>query len=77
MVCKVIVGFCFVLLVIGGAGCSNPHKEAARAATQASTAEADVRKQKAEILEDYRKCLKKNPSDEKACEGYQRALDSM
>jgi len=77
MVHKAIVGVCSVLLVIGLAGCSNPHKQASRAAADASKAEADVHKQKSEILEDYRKCLKDNPSDEKACEGYKGALDSM
>jgi len=74
---KSIVGICFVLLVIGQTGCSNPHKEAARASTEASKAEAEVHGEKAKILEDYRKCLNKNKSDEKACESYKRALDSM
>jgi hypothetical protein len=63
--------------VIGQTGCSSPHKEAARAATDASKAEAEVQNQKAGILEDYRKCLNKNKGDEQACEGYKRALDSM
>jgi len=72
-----IVSVCLVMLVIGQSGCSNPHKEASRAATDASKAETDVSKQKAAILEDYRKCLDKNKSDEKACEGYKSALDSM
>jgi hypothetical protein len=74
---KVIIGTCLAMVVTGLTGCSNPHKEAARAATDASSAEADVSKQKAAILEDYRKCLDKNKSDEKACEGYKSALDSM
>jgi hypothetical protein len=77
MVHKVIIGTCLALGVIGLTGCSNPHKEAARAATAASNAEADVSKQKAQILEDYRKCVKNNPSDQKACEGYKSALDTM
>ena len=77
MIRKAIVGVCFVLLVIGQTGCSNPHKQAARAAADASEAEADINRQKSEILEDYRKCLKDNPSDEKACEGYKGALESM
>jgi hypothetical protein len=58
-------------------GCSNPHKDAARAATEASKAEKDVSEQKAQILEDYRNCLKKNKSDEQACAGYKNALDSL
>jgi hypothetical protein len=77
MVQKAIVGVCFVLLVIGQMGCSNPHKEAARAATETSKAETEVQNQKAKILEDYRKCLNKNKSDEEACASYQNALDSM
>ena len=77
MVRKEFVGVCLVLLVIGQTGCSNPHKEAARASTEASKAEAGVHNEKAKILEDYRKCLNKNKSDENACESYKRALDSM
>lgn len=77
MVQKAIIGVCFALLLIGQTGCSNPHKEAARAATDASRAEAEVQNQKAKILEDYRKCLNKNKSDEEACASYQKALDSM
>ena len=72
-----LAGICCALLVIGLIGCSNPHKEAARASTEASKAEATVHNEKAKILEDYRKCLNKNKSDEKACESYKRALDSM
>lgn len=74
---KVIVGVCIVLLVVVQMGCSNPHKEAARAATDASKAETEVQNQKAKILEDYRKCLNKNKSDEEACASYKKALDSM
>jgi hypothetical protein len=77
MVSKAIISICLVLLITGLAGCSNPHKQAARAATDASRAEKDVNEQKAKILEDYRKCLDKNKSDEKACAGYKKALDSM
>jgi hypothetical protein len=77
MVSKEIIGACLVLLVFGQTGCSNPHKEAARASTEASKAEASVHNEKAKILEDYRKCLNKNKSDETACESYKRALDSM
>jgi hypothetical protein len=65
------------MLTVGQMGCSNPHKEAARASTDASKSETNVNEQKAKILEDYRKCLNKNKSDEKACEGYKNALDSM
>ena len=72
-----IGGVCYALLVIGLIGCSNPHKEAARASTEASKAEATVHNEKAKILEDYRKCLNKNKSNEQACESYKRALDSM
>jgi hypothetical protein len=72
-----MIGVCYAVLVIGQMGCSNPHKEAARASTEASKAEAEVSSQKAKILEDYRKCLNKNKGDEKACEGYKRAADSM
>ena len=72
-----MVGVCYALLVIGQMGCSNPHKEAARASTEASKAETAVHNEKAKILEDYRKCLNKNKSDEKACESYKRAVDSM
>ena len=72
-----IVSVCYALLVIGQMGCSNPHKEAAKASTEASKAEAEVSSQKAKILEDYRKCLNKNKSNEQACESYKRALDSM
>ena len=71
------VSVCYALLVIGQIGCSNPHKEAARASTEASKAEAEVSSQKAKILEDYRKCLNKNKSDESACASYKKALDSM
>ena len=74
---NVIIGICSVMLVIWQLGCSNPHKEAARASTEASIAEKDVSEQKAKILEDYRKCLNKNKSDEEACASYQKALDSM
>jgi hypothetical protein len=77
MMRKEIIGVSIVLLAIGQMGCSNPHKEAARASTEASKAEAGVHNEKAKILEDYRKCLNKNKSDEKACESYKRALDSM
>jgi len=77
MMRNTMVDVCYALLVIGLIGCSNPHKEAARASTEASKAEATVHNEKAKILEDYRKCLNKNKSDEKACESYKRALDSM
>jgi hypothetical protein len=74
---KEIVVVCCALSVTGQMGCSNQHKEAARASTEASKAEAAVHNEKAKILEDYRKCLNKNKSDEKTCEGYKRASDSM
>ena len=77
MVRKIIAGVCFTLMMTGLTGCSNPHKDAARAAEAASNSEADINKEKAEILEDYRKCLGKNPSDASACEGYKQALDAM
>ena len=77
MVRKIIVGVCFTLMMTGLTGCSNPHKDAARAAEAASNSEADINKQKAEIVEDYRKCLSKNPSDAAACDGYKQALDAM
>jgi len=47
-----IVSVCYALLVIGQMGYSNPHKEAARASTEASKAEAAVHNEKAKILED-------------------------
>lgn len=72
-----IVGVCIVMLVIGLSGCGRAHKQASRAAADASNAEADVSKQKEAILKDYRKCLDKNKSDEKACESYKSALDNM
>jgi hypothetical protein len=81
---KVIVGVFVGLIAIVQIGCSNPHKEAARAATEASKAETEasnaeksVSEQKAKILEDYRKCLNKNKSNEEACAAYKKALDSM
>lgn len=77
MVRKVIVGALVVLMVVVQMGCSNPHKEAARAATEASKAEKNVSEQKAKILEDYRKCLSKNKSNEEACAGYKKALESL
>lgn len=77
MMHKAIIGTCFVLFAIGQTGCSNPHKEAARASTASSNAEAQVHNEKAKILEDYRKCLNKNKSDESACAAYKKALDSM
>lgn len=77
MMHKRTIGICFVLLIIGQTGCSNPHKEAARASTAASNAETQVHDEKAKILEDYRKCLNKNKSDESACAAYKKALDSM
>jgi len=77
MMHKGIIGTCFALLIIGQTGCSNPHKDAARASTAASNAEAQVSNEKAKILEDYRKCLNKNKSDESACASYKKALDSM
>ena len=77
MMRNTMIGVCFALLVIGQMGCSNPHKEAARASTEASKAEASVHNEKAKILEDYRKCLNKNKSNEQACESYKKALDSI
>ncbi|MFC1774488.1 hypothetical protein ACFL3A_14255 [Pseudomonadota bacterium] len=77
MMRNAMAGVCCAVLVIGQMGCSNPHKEAAKASTEASKAEAEVSNQKAKILEDYRKCLNKNKGDEKACEGYKKATDSM
>ncbi len=74
---KTIAGVCFVLLAVGLTGCGSPQKDAAKAAAAASNAEADVQKEKARILEDYRKCVSKNPSDEQACVGYKSALDAM
>ena len=74
---EVIICICLVMLTVGQMGCSNPHKEAARAATDASKAETNVNEQKTKILEDYRKCLNKNKSDEEACAAYKKALDSM
>lgn len=74
---NVIVGVFVVLIAIMQIACSNPHKEAAKAATEASKAEKSVSEQKAKILEDYRKCLNKNKSDEEACASYKKALDSM
>ena len=77
MVRKIIAGVCFTLMMTGLTGCSNPHKDAARAAEEASNSETEINKQKAEIVEDYRKCLNKNPSDAAACDGYKQALDAM
>ena len=77
MVRKIMIGVCFTLMVTGLSGCSNPHKDAARAAAEASNSETEINKQKAEIVEDYRKCLSKNPSDAAACDGYKQALDAM
>ena len=77
MVRKIIVGVCLSLMMTGLMGCSNPHKDAARAAAEASESETEINKQKAEIVEDYRKCLSKNPSDAAACDGYKQALDAM
>ena len=77
MMRNAMIGVCYAVLVIGQMGCSNPHKEAARASTEASKAEASVHNEKAKILEDYRKCLNKNKSDDQACESYKKALDSM
>jgi hypothetical protein len=74
---KAIVGIFVVLMAMVQTGCSNPHKDAARASTEASQAEKDVSEQKAKILEDYRKCLDKNKSDEEACASYKNALDSL
>lgn len=74
---KVIVGVCVVLLVVVQMGCNRAHKQASRAATDASNSEKDVSEQKEKILKDYRKCLSKNKSDEDACAGYQKALDSL
>ena len=77
MIRSAMTGVCYALLVIGLNGCSNPHTVAARASTEASKAEAAVHNEKAKILEDYRKCLNKNKSDEQACESYKKALDSI
>jgi hypothetical protein len=77
MLRKEFIGACVVLLLAVQTGCSNPHKEAARAQTASSNAEAQVHNEKAKILEDYRKCLNKNKSDETACASYKKALDSM
>ena len=74
---KLIIGAFVVLMMVVQIGCSNPHKEAAKASTEASKAEKDVNEQKAKILEDYRKCLNKNKSDEEACAGYKKALDAL
>ena len=74
---KLIIGALVVLMMVVQIGCSNPHKEAAKASTEASKAEKDVNEQKAKILEDYRKCLNKNKSDEEACAGYKKALDAL
>ena len=77
MVRKLIVGVFIVFMAVMHMGCSNPHKEAARASTDASKSETNVNEQKAKILDDYRKCLNKNKSDEEACAAYKKALDSM
>jgi hypothetical protein len=58
-------------------GCNRAHKQASRAARDASKAEIVVNEQKAKILENYRKCLNKNKSDEDACAVYQKQLDSL
>ena len=76
MIRNAMTGVCYALLVLGLNGCSNPHKEAARASTEASKAEASVHNEKAKILEDYRKCLNKNVSNEQAWERYIEARDS-
>lgn len=77
MLRKVIMCVFFVLMIAVQIGCSNPHKQAAKASRDASLAEKDVNEQKAKILEDYRKCLKKNKSNEEACASYKKALDSL
>jgi hypothetical protein len=59
---KAIVGIFVVLMAMVQTGCSNPQKEAARASTEASEAEKDV---------------SENKSDEEACAGYKKALDSL
>lgn len=74
---KTIVGVCLALLVVVQMGCNRAHKQASRAATDASEAEKDLNEQKAKILKDYRKCLSKNKSDEDACADYQKALDAL
>ncbi len=67
------IGICFVLtlvLVLGMTGCGRSKRRAAKASR-------GVDKQKAAILEDYRKCLKKNPDNKDACESYRKALEGL
>ncbi len=67
---KIMTGIYLALLTVMQTGCSNAHEDAAEAA-------ADVSRQKEEILEDYKECLKANPSDKKACESYKEAVEAM
>ena len=62
---------CLILaLVLGMTGCGSSKKRDAKA-------RARVNNQKAAILEDYKKCLKKNPDNKEACESYRKALEAL
>lgn len=66
-----MIGVRYALLALVLAGCgNNPYEESAEA-------KAEVDEEKAKILEDYRECLKENPSDTKACEAYKDAVNSL
>ncbi len=61
-------------ILVGGllVGCSNPQKRSA-------AAQAVIDEQKAEIMKDYRACLKKyeKPEEHEVCERYKGVIDAF
>ena len=66
--------FLCLCILVGGllVGCSSPQKRSAKA-------QAVIDEQKAEIMKDYRACLKKYPKPEEhaVCERYKGVIDAF
>ena len=66
--------FLCLCILVGGllVGCSNPQKRSA-------AAQAVIDEQKAEIMKDYRACLKKyhKPEEHEVCERYKGVIDAF
>jgi len=64
--------FCIVLGIIFSLGCSTPQKRSAKA-------QAVIDEEKAEIMRDYRACLKKHtdPEEHAICERYKGAMKAF
>ncbi len=62
------------------AACSNPHDDAARAQKRSYEAQEDVVRERLELVDEYRQCVKNAAGDAlevEACDSYLRAAEAL